>query len=94
MPALESTLIHLAPAQKRRLAQLAKRHHTSLASEVRNAIECYLILGAKGIDPSELASAAKAARQAVAGMNTQARRANRQLENALQELRGPKRRAS
>lgn len=94
MAGLQSTLIHLAPEQKRRLAQLAKRRRTSLASEVRSAIECYLAIGAEGIAPAELAEVAKSARQAVAAMTSQARRANRVLETALQDLRRPKRRAS
>lgn len=94
MASLETTLIHLPPAQKRQLAQLAKRKHTSLASEVRNVIACYLLIGAEGINMAELAGAAKSARQAVASMTTQAKRANRKLEAALRELRKPKRKAS
>ncbi len=94
MSPLESTLIHLPPSQKRQLAKLAKRRRTSLASEVRSAIECYLAVGAEGISPSELAAAAKSARKAVAAMTAQARRANRTLEAALQDLRRPRRRAS
>lgn len=94
MATLESTLIHLAPAQKKRLAKLAKRRQTSLASEVRSAIEYYLATGAEGIDPQELAAAAKEARRAVESMTAQAKRANKELEAALQLLRRPKRRAS
>ncbi len=94
MATLESTLIHLAPAQKKRLAQLARRRQTSLASEVRSAIECYLAIGAEGINPEELASAAKEARRAVESMTAQAKRANKELEAAVQQLRRPKRRAS
>ena len=71
MPALETTLIHLAPAQKKKLSQIAKRRHTSLASEVRSAIDCYLAIGPEGINPTELATAAKVARQAVGDMTAQ-----------------------
>ena len=53
MPSLETTLSHLAPTRKKKLSQLAKRRHTSLASEVRKAIECYLAIGAEGINPDE-----------------------------------------
>lgn len=94
MPTFETTLIHLAPVQKKKLSQLAKRRHTSLASEVRNAVECYLSIGAEGINPAELAVAAKLARAAVVDMTSQAKRANRQLESALRELQKPKRQAS
>ena len=94
MPTFETTLIHLAPVQKKKLAQLAKRRHTSLASEVRNAIECYLTIGAEGINPDELAVAAKVAREAVVEMTSQARRANRQLESVLREMPKPKQQAS
>jgi len=94
MPTLETTLIHLAPVQKKKLSQLAKRRQTSLASEVRSAIECYLVIGAEGINPAELADAAKVARKAVEDMTAQTKRANRQLESALRELRKPKRKAS
>ena len=94
MPTLETTLIHLAPTQKKKLSQLAKRRHTSLASEVRKAIECYLTIGADGVNPNELAAAAKVAREAVADMTSQAKRANRQVESALRELRKPKQQAS
>lgn len=94
MATLESTLIHLAPAQKKRLARLAKKRQTSLASEVRSAIECYLAIGAEGVDPQEIAAAAKEARQAVESMTAGAKRANKQLEAALQQIRRPKRRAS
>ena len=93
MPTLETTLIHLASVQKKKLSQLAKRRHTSLASEVRSAIECYLAIGAEGINSAELADAAKVARKAVEDMTAQAKRANRQLESALRELRKPKRKA-
>ncbi len=94
MATLEATLIHLAPSQKRRLNQIAKRRRTNLASEVRSAIECYLAVGAEGINPLELAAAAKAARKAVAAMTAQAKRANRNLEAALHDVRRPRRRAS
>lgn len=94
MAALESTLIHLSPVQKRRLAQLAKKKQTSLASEVRSAIECYLLLGSAVIHPTELAAAAKAAREAVASMTAQAKRANQDIEMVLRDLRRPKRKAS
>jgi len=94
MPTLETTLIHLAPLQKKKLSQLAKRRHTSLASEVRNAIECYLTIGAEGVNPEELAVAAKVAREAVVDMTSKAKRANRQLESALRELQKPKQQAS
>ena len=94
MPTFETTLIHLAPVQKKKLSQLAKRRRTSLASEVRNAIECYLTIGAKGINPEELAVAAKVAREAVVEMTSQAKRANRQLESALRDLQKPKQQAS
>ena len=80
MPTLETTLIHLAPTQKKKLSQLAKRRHTSLASEVRKAIECYLAIGAKGINPDELAVVAKVAREEVEDMTAHAKRANRKLE--------------
>ncbi|RMH32497.1 MAG: hypothetical protein D6690_13460 [Nitrospirae bacterium] len=94
MAALESTLIHLPLSQKRRLAQLAKRRHTSLAREVRNAIECYLAFGVKGIDPKAMAEAAKSARQAVEAMTVQAKRENRQLESVLRALKQSKKEAS
>ena len=94
MATLETTLIHLAPAQKRKLSQLAKRKQTSVASEVRNAIDCYFVLGAEGINPTELAEAAKSAQQAVANMTAHAKKANHQLEAALRDLRKPKRKAS
>ena len=94
MPTLETTLIHLAPTQKKKLSQLAKRRHTSLASEVRKAIECYLAIGAEGVNPDELAVAAKVAREAVEDMTAHAKRANRQLEQALRELQKPKQKAS
>ena len=94
MPTFETTLIHLAPMQKKKLSQLAKRRHTSLASEVRNAIECYLTIGAEGIHADELAVAAKVARGAVEEMTAQAKRANRQLQSALRELQKPKSQAS
>jgi len=94
MPTFETTLIHLAPMQKKKLSQLAKRRHTSLASEVRNAIECYLSIGAEGINADELAVAAKVARGAVEEMTSQAKRANRQLESALREMQKPKQQAS
>ena len=94
MPALETTLIHLAPMQKKKLSQLAKRRQTSFASEVRRAIECYLTIGAEGIDSTELAVAARTARESIAAMTLQAKRANRQLESALHGLRKPKRKAS
>jgi len=94
MPTLETTLIHLPSVQKKKLSQLAKRRHTSLASEVRSAIECYLAIGAEGINPTELAEAAKVAREAVVDMTAQAKRANRQVESVLREFRKPKRKAS
>ncbi len=87
MATFETALIHLDPQQKRRLARLAKQRRTSLASEVRSAIECYLLIGGEHIDPEELASVAKSARKAVATMTLQAKRANRFLETTLRELR-------
>ena len=94
MATLETTLIHLAPAQKRKLSQLAKRKQTSVASEIRNAIDSYFVLGAEGINLTEFAVVAKSAQQAVVEMTAQAKRANRELEAALRDLRKPKRKAS
>lgn len=63
-----STLIYLKDSQKKRLKTLAKAKRTSLAEEVRNAVEQYLSSGQVGITQEDLDVLVTQAKVSIKGM--------------------------
>lgn len=75
--AMTATMVYLKDSQKKRLKQLARTRKTSLAEELRNAVEQYLSSGQVDITAEELNTLVTEASASVKQMITE-------IDNTLQ----------
>lgn len=83
--ALQSTMVHLDPEQKKDLQRRAKEKGSSMSAEIRQAINLYLA----DVSPTELAvldAATRRAEQDIADMTASMRRTIELLDQAFAQI--------